>query len=86
MREIDETLAIQALHNEIEVYFEVAVKRKENLWSVKKDLEGKANLFFIAGVLTKQETDEQKEKIAKYYRKSVAKQKQKEFCDLDVGF
>jgi len=86
MREIDETLAIQALNNEIEVYFEVAVKRKENLWSVKKDLEGKANLFFVAGVLTKQETDEQKEKIAQYYRKSVAKQKQKEFCDLDVGF
>lgn len=86
MREIDETLVIQALHNEIEVYFEVGVKRKENLWEVKKDLEDKVNFLFVAGVLTKQESDTQKEKIAQYYRKSVAKQKQKEFCDLDVGF
>jgi len=86
MREIDETVAIQALHNEIEVYFEVAVKRKENLWNVKRELEDKANFLFVAGVLTKQEKDEQKEKINHYYRKSVAKQKQTEFCDLDVGF
>lgn len=86
MREIDETVVKQALQNEIEVYFEVAIKRKENLWSVKRDLEDKANFLFVAGILTKQETDEQKEKISRQYRKSVARQKQAEFCDLDVGF
>lgn len=85
MREIDETLAIQALHNEIEVYFEVGVKRNENLWSIKRDLEEKADFLYIIGVFTKAELNEEKEIINRFYRKSMARKKTP-FVDLDVGF
>ena len=41
MREIDEKVALQVVEDQMKAYFDVAIRRKENLWSVKREIEDK---------------------------------------------
>lgn len=81
MREIDEKVALQVVEDQMIAYFNVAIRRNENLWSVKREIIDKLMLLNLIGVITKEELEEEKEKVEKYYRK-----KNKKWVDLDVGF
>lgn len=81
MREIDENVALQVVEDQMKAYFDVAIRRNENLWSVKREIEDKLLLLNLIGVITKDEFEEQKQKVERYYRK-----KSKKWVDLDVGF
>lgn len=81
MREIDETVALQVVEDQMKAYFDVAIRRKENLWSVKREIEDKLFLLQLIGVITKEEFEEENKKVTRYYQK-----KSKKWVDLDVGF
>ena len=81
MREIDEKVALQVVEDEMKASFSVAIRRNENLWSVKRELEDKLFFLNLIGVITKEELEEEKKKVERYYRK-----KNKKWVDLDVGF
>ena len=87
MREIDEDMALKALQNEMEINFQVALKRNESLWEIKRGLIDKLYFLKVIGVITKEELDGEEEKIDKYYRKMVAKKKRLDkYFDVDAGF
>ena len=81
MRQIDEKVALQVVEDEMKAVFSVAIRRNENLWTAKREIEDKLYFLNLIGVITKDELAEEKEKVERYYRK-----KSKKWVDLDVGF
>lgn len=81
MREVDEKVALQVVEDEMKAYFSVAIRRNENLWAVKREIEDKLYFLNLIGVITAKELEEEKKKVERYYRK-----KNKKWVDLDVGF
>ena len=71
----------------MEINFQVALKRNESLWEVKRGLIDKLYFLKVIGVITKNELDGEEEKIDKYYRKMVTKKKRLDkYFDVDTGF